>query len=255
MGMFFGITMFESRMFRQPVCAWIGIGLATIALCIGAPSCVQATTPSDAAREAAASFSVTDDIFIRITKSLTPGQKDGNLELFTESDEGRFVQVGTWPICTWSGELGPKLREGDGQSPEGFYFIKSTSLNPNSSYHLSFNLGFPNAYDRALGRTGSFLMVHGNCVSIGCFAMTDPGIEEIYGLVEQAFARGQTVIRVHTFPFPMTDENLAQHSEDPNYAFWQNLQEGWTWFETDGRPPNVVVRGGRYVFEALGTTE
>lgn len=153
-------------------------------------------------------------------------------------------------MCTWSGELGPKLREGDGQSPEGFYFITPASLNPNSSYHLSFNLGFPNAYDRANGRTGSFLMVHGDCVSIGCYAMTDDGIEEIYADVEAAFADGQSFIRVHIFPFEMTEEKMVQHIDNENHTFWINLKSGWDWFETNRTPPNVTVSEKVYQFEA-----
>jgi len=140
--------------------------------------------------------------------------------MWNRGADGTFQLSKTYEMCTWSGTLGPKLKEGDGQSPEGFYFIKPSSLNPKSSYHLSFNLGFPNAYDRTHNRTGSFLMVHGDCVSIGCYAMTDDGIEEIYKDVEAAFAGGQVFIRVHIFPFAMTDENLAKQSENPNHGFW-----------------------------------
>jgi len=140
------------------------------------------------------------------------------------------------------------LREGDGQSPEGFYFIKPTSLNPNSSHHLSFNLGFPNAYDRAHGRTGSFLMVHGACVSIGCYAMTNEGIEQIYADVEAAFDDGQPFIRVHIFPFEMSTENLAKVKDNPNHGFWENLKTGWDHFERNRVPPNVSVLNKAYQF-------
>jgi len=170
--------------------------------------------------------------------------------MWKRGKDGRFVLDRSFDVCTWSGDLGPKLREGDGQSPEGFYFIRPSSLNPNSSYHLSFNLGFPNAYDRAHGRTGSFLMVHGDCVSIGCYAMTDTGIEEIYADVEAAFADGQDFIRVHVFPFEMTEENLEAQRGSLNYAFWENLKTGWDWFERDHIPPNVTVVNKVYRFEA-----
>jgi len=189
-------------------------------------------------------------IFLRITKTDGEAKPKGMLELFRRDVSGQFKFERGWDICTWSGELGPKLREGDGQLPEGFYFIKPASLNPNSSYHLSFNLGFPNAYDRAHGRTGSFLMVHGDCVSIGCYAMTDDGIEEIYAEVEAAFAGGQNFIRVHVFPFEMTGENLEAYIDNPNVDFWQNLKTGWDWFEREGVPPNVTVQDKRYVFAA-----
>ena len=191
----------------------------------------------------------TSELFIRIVKTTDDTDK-GALEMWRRGADQAFHLDKTWPICTWSGALGPKLREGDGQSPEGFYFVKPSALNPNSSYHLSFNLGFPNAYDRAHGRTGSFLMVHGECVSIGCYAMTNDGIESIYADVEAAFAGGQDFIRVHIFPFEMTAENLAAQAGNPNHAFWENLKTGWDWFERDRVPPNVTVAGKTYRFEA-----
>ena len=123
---------------------------------------------------------------------------------------GAFAPFETYPICAWSGELGPKLAEGDRQAPEGFYAVGLKQLNPNSNYHRAFNLGFPNAYDRALGRTGSFLMVHGDCVSIGCYAMTDQGIDEIYRIVEAALHQGQREVPVHAFPFRMTEKAMAE---------------------------------------------
>ena len=189
------------------------------------------------------------ELYIRILKT-TQTQAKGELQLWKRGVGGQYALDRSFEICTWSGELGPKLKEGDGQSPEGFYFIKPSSLNPNSSYHLSFNLGFPNAYDRAHGRTGSFLMVHGDCASIGCYAMTNNGIEKIYADVEAAFAGGQPFIRVHVFPFEMTSENLDKHRSNPNYAFWNNLKTGWDWFEREKAPPNVTVRNSKYYFEA-----
>lgn len=189
------------------------------------------------------------ELFIRLIKT-TETKDKGVLQMWKRGEDARFYLDRSFDICTWSGELGPKLREGDGQSPEGFYFIKPSSLNPNSSYHLSFNLGFPNAYDRAHGRTGSFLMVHGDCVSIGCYAMTNDGIEDIYADVEAAFAAGQPFIRVHVFPFEMTAENLAAQRGNPNHAFWKNLKTGWDWFEENRMPPDVTVAGKSYIFGA-----
>jgi murein L,D-transpeptidase YafK len=184
-------------------------------------------------------------VFIRIIK------ESSELELWM--DQGpRWVLLHTWPICRWSGDLGPKLKEGDGQSPEGFYMVTRKALNPNSSYHLSFNLGFPNAYDRSLGRTGSFLMVHGDCLSIGCYAMTDAGIEDIYGLVEAALRNGQAAVPVHVFPFRMTDANLARYRNHRWADYWANLREGWDLFETTREPPAASVCGGRYAFGAPG---
>ena len=180
-------------------------------------------------------------IFLRIFK------EESELEVWFQRGD-RFEFAKTYPICSWSGTLGPKLAEGDGQSPEGFYFVPPKMMNPNSDYHLAFNIGFPNAYDRAHGRTGSFLMVHGSCVSIGCYAMTDAGIEEIYEVAEAAHGGGQTYFRVHIFPFRMTPENMKRHQDDPWRPFWENLQEGYDHFETKRVPPNVTVVNKRYQF-------
>jgi len=181
-------------------------------------------------------------VFIRILK------EERVLDLFAQTQEGSFYLIKTYPICNYSGTLGPKLQEGDNQSPEGFYFVTPDRLNPLSSYHLSFNIGFPNAYDRALGRTGSFLMVHGSCVSVGCYAMTDAGIEEIYTSVAAALAAKQKIVRVHIFPFAMTDTRLTQYVDHPWHGFWTNLKEGYDYFEQNRRPPNVEVANQRYVF-------
>ena len=181
-------------------------------------------------------------IFVRIFKA------EKELEVFVAS-ESRFRLFRTYPICTYSGRLGPKIREGDHQAPEGFYFVHARRMNPASSFHLSFNLGYPNAFDRHHGRTGAFLMVHGNCVSVGCYAMTDAGIEQIYALAEAALRGGQGFFRVHAFPFRMTDANMKKHAASAHIGFWKNLKEGYDFFERGLRPPNVEVRHGRYVFE------
>lgn len=183
-----------------------------------------------------------DPIFIRIFK------EEKELELWVRNGE-RFDLFRTYPICTFSGGPGPKLRQGDLQSPEGFYFVTPQRLNPSSRFHLSFNLGYPNAYDRAHGRTGSALMVHGDCVSIGCYAMTDGKIEEIYTLADAALRGGQPFFRVHVFPFRMSGERLEAESASRWHGFWNNLAEGYDHFERTGKPPDVTVRDKRYVFE------
>jgi murein L,D-transpeptidase YafK len=182
-------------------------------------------------------------IFIRVFKASQA------LEVWVEQAD-EFVLFKTYDICTYSGDLGPKLRTGDRQSPEGFYFVPPDRLNPWSRFHLSFNLGFPNAYDRAHGRTGSYLMIHGDCVSIGCYAMTDPAIEEIYALADGALRNGQPFFRVHIFPFRMTEANLKSHRSSRWADFWRNLKKGYEWFERTRRPPDVEVENGRYVFES-----
>lgn len=181
-------------------------------------------------------------IFIRIFK------QSSELELWIQSNEQSYKLFKRYPICTFSGKLGPKEKEGDRQSPEGFYFVKPNQLNPWSRFHLSFNLGYPNQYEKQLQRTGSALMVHGNCVSIGCYAMTDKLIEEIYTLANAALTSGQPYFRVHAFPFKLTKENLAQYKKHRWYNFWLNLQEGYQWFETHKIPPNVTVKNNRYNF-------
>lgn len=192
------------------------------------------------AEMAASSLRLGDPIFMRIFK------ESDELELWVKSG-ATYELYKTFPICTWSGGLGPKLREGDGQSPEGFYSVMRGQMNPKSQYHLSFNLGFPNAFDRSQGRTGSFLMVHGNCVSIGCYAMTDAGIEEIWLVADEALKAGQPEFLVHAFPFRMTDEALANHASSQWLPFWRALKIGHDRFEATRIPPAVSVANSAYV--------
>jgi murein L,D-transpeptidase YafK len=180
-------------------------------------------------------------VFIRIFK------ESRELEVWIRAGK-EFQLFRIYEICRYSGGLGPKLKEGDGQSPEGFYEVGAKQMNPQSRFHLSFNLGFPNAYDRALGRTGSFLMVHGACVSSGCYAMTDSRIEEIYVLADEALRQGRPHFQVHIFPFRMTDQNLARHKSSRWRSFWMNLKTGYDWFEEKKFPPKVEVNAERYSF-------
>ncbi len=180
-------------------------------------------------------------IFVRIFK------EESELEVWKARDDGRFYHFKTYPICNWSGELGPKLQQGDKQAPEGFYSIKKYQMNPNSSFHVSFNLGYPNAYDKAHRRTGNFLMVHGKCRSAGCYAMTDALIEEIYALAREAFRGGQEQFQVHAFPFRMTAANMERHRKNKWYRFWKTLKTGYDHFEEHRIPPNVAVCESRYI--------
>lgn len=189
----------------------------------------------------AAGFEYGAPILIRIFK------QPGILEVWLKKQD-RFQLFKTYEICKYSGELGPKLKEGDGQSPEGFYSVAPGQMNPNSRYYLSFNLGFPNAYDRSHQRTGSALMVHGDCVSIGCYAMTDERIGEIYTLAHAAFERGQSAFQVQAYPFALTTVQLQQYKQSPWYDFWCNLQQGYDYFERYHMPPEVRVQNGHYVF-------
>ena len=180
-------------------------------------------------------------IFIRIFK------EESELELWKQRDDGRFYHFKTYPICNWSGDLGPKERQGDKQAPEGFYTISNEQMNPNSSFHLAFNLGYPNAFDKAHRRTGEFLMVHGKCKSAGCYAMTDALIEEIYALAREQFIGGHTSFQVHAYPFRMTAEKMAQYRKHKWYPFWVTMKEGYDFFETTRQTPQVAVCERKYL--------
>ena len=143
-------------------------------------------------------------ILVRIFK------EESELEVWKVDKTGRFALLRTYPICRWSGDLGPKIAQGDRQAPEGFYPITPSLMNPNSNYYLAINTGFPNAYDQANGRTGQFLMIHGDCASAGCYAMTDEQIAEIYALAREAFFGGQKVVPDPGLPVP---DDAAQHGK------------------------------------------
>jgi len=177
-------------------------------------------------------------------------KKEAELEIWKMNKEGQYVHLKTYPMCRWSGQLGPKTKEGDRQVPEGFYTITPGQMNPNSAYYLSFNVGYPNAFDRAHGYTGGAVMVHGACSSAGCFSMTDDQIAEIYAITREAFGGGQRAIQMQSFPFRMTAENLAKHRFDPNMKFWKTLKEGSDQFEVSQRETKVSICERRYVFGA-----
>ena len=179
-------------------------------------------------------------IFVRIFK------EESELEIWKLRDDGRYHHFKTYPICTWSGDLGPKLQAGDKQAPEGFYEIHKRQMNPNSSFHLAFNIGYPNAFDKSHGRTGSALMVHGKCKSAGCYAMTDALIEEIYALARDQYTGVRESFPVHAFPFRMTDENMARFKGHQWYPFWASLKEGHDAFETSRQVPTVTICDKRY---------
>lgn len=184
-------------------------------------------------------------VFLRIFK------EEQELELWIEKGEKfeKFEKFRTYRVAGMSGKLGPKLAEGDRQAPEGFYFVPRSMMNPRSLYHLAFNIGFPNSYDQAQGRTGSFIMVHGDTQSIGCFAMTDSKIEEIYTLCDAALMKGQPFFRVHCFPFRMTSERMKEEKGEKWEGFWKELKPGYDWFEEKKVPPNVEGKTGRYLFD------
>jgi murein L,D-transpeptidase YafK len=187
---------------------------------------------------------INSPILIRLFK------EESEAEVWKQDTSGRFALLKTYPICRWSGELGPKLREGDRQAPEGFYIVKPGQMNPNSHEYLSFDIGYPNAYDRAYGRTGGDIMMHGGCSSAGCYAMTDEQIAEIYALARESFSGDQRSFQVQAFPFRMTPLNMVKHLDNPNVPFWKILKEGNDHFEVTHLAPKVDVCEKRYVFDA-----
>lgn len=187
----------------------------------------------------------TSPIMLRVFK------EENVLEVWKQKSNGRYDLVTSYNICKWSGKLGPKFTEGDRQAPEGFYSVTPAQMNPNSNYYLAFNTGYPNAYDRAHGRTGSHLMVHGACSSSGCYSLTDAQIQEVYAFARDAFAGGQQAFQFQAFPFRMTAANMARYKDDPNFEFWKMLKEGYDHFEITKMPPKVDVCEKRYVFNQI----
>ena len=182
-------------------------------------------------------------------------KESSELEVWKQTASGDYKLFKSYEICAWAGVLGPKFKEGDRQSPEGFYTITPGLMNPNSNYYLAFNTGFPNKFDRAHGRTGSDLMVHGDCSSRGCYSMTDESIAEIYALARESFKGGNASFQLQIFPFRMTTKNLARHASDPNMSFWKDIKEGYDRFEIAKAPPSWDVCGKEYVFGVpAGTT-
>ncbi len=179
-------------------------------------------------------------VFVRIFK------QEYELELWMKQGS-RFAHFATYPICNYSGGLGPKLRQGDRQSPEGFYTVGRSQLNPNSRWRRSFNLGFPNLLDASHGRTGGLLMVHGGCASIGCYAMTNAVIDEVWALINAAFDGGQPQFAVHVFPFRMSDWRMSAYKDAKWAVFWEDLKRGYDLFEQTRIPPVISVCNKRYI--------
>ncbi|EPE95683.1 L,D-transpeptidase family protein [Rhizobium grahamii] len=186
-------------------------------------------------------------IMIRIFK------EEGALEIWKAKTDNRFDKIADYKICAWSGRLGPKVKEGDRQAPEGFYELTRANLNPNSKYYLAINTGFPNRYDAINGRSGTNLMIHGACSSSGCYSMTDQQVLEIYAFARDAFSGGQSTVQLQAFPFRMTAENMVRHRLNSNIEFWNMLKVGYDNFEVTKRPPEVNVCEKKYVFNQQAT--
>jgi murein L,D-transpeptidase YafK len=226
----------DSPVAETPADSQPGAGRATAA--------AQRVKPGLARDLKALGLHLGDPVFLRALK------EERQLEAWVRHrEDGKYRLFRTWKVATQSGAPGPKLAEGDGQVPEGFYFVPRSGMKPDSTFHLAFNVGYPNAYDRHHGRTGSFIMIHGNRVSIGCLAMSDEKIEEIYTLCDAALTGGQKFFRVHFFPFRMTDERMRKETDNRWIDFWNEIREGHDFFEKHRVPPEVTVEGGKYQFQ------
>lgn len=231
-------------LWRNAAAAFIGAALLA--------SCQQSEIPkhmkpvpralADTMREM--NMSETAPIFVRIFK------ESSELEVWKKQRDGKFALLKNYDVCKWSGKLGPKIVEGDRQAPEGFYSVTPAQMNPKSSYYLSFNIGFPNALDRSLGRTGTHLMVHGACSSAGCYSMTNEHAGELFALARDSFRGGQRSFQIQAFPFRMTPQNMAKHRDNEYFDFWKMLKTGSDHFELTAQPPKIDVCDRRYVFNA-----
>ncbi|MDB5526767.1 MAG: hypothetical protein JWM58_4530 [Rhizobium sp.] len=204
-------------------------------------------TPKLAREIKSKGFQQEDAVLVRIFK------EESELEIWKKKPSGQYALFKTYPICRWSGKLGPKKKNGDRQAPEGFYSVSMSQLNPRSRYYLSFNLGYPNRLESALGYQGEALMVHGACSSSGCYAMSDQGVAEIYAIALKSLQSGQRQFQVQAFPFRMNARNMAEHQGDPNISFWRDLKVGYDSFERTRSAPDVAMCGGRYVFNKTFT--
>jgi murein L,D-transpeptidase YafK len=239
---------------RKTTRFWLGPAALAAALMVGGcktegvfPSNMKANAPIPQALLSdmdSKNMAKESPILVRIFK------QEAELEVWKQDRAGRYALLKTYPICRWSGDLGPKIKEGDRQAPEGFYDIAPGQMNPNSSYYLAFNLGYPNAYDRSWGRNGAHLMVHGDCSSRGCYAMSDEQIQEIFAMGRESFFGGQKSFQVQAYPFRMTPTNMAKHRNSPHFAFWKMLKQGNDHFEVTRLEPKVDVCERRYIFNA-----
>ncbi|TFF21919.1 murein L,D-transpeptidase [Jiella endophytica] len=209
----------------------------------------NAPLPPDLVRAINANgMGVNSPILVRLFK------EESDMEVWKQKTDGTYALLKTYKICAWSGKLGPKTKEGDRQAPEGFYTVTPAQLNPKSNYHLAINMGYPNAFDRANGRTGQHLMIHGSCNSSGCYAMDDEQVQEIYSLARYSFDGGQRAFQIQAYPFRMTPKNMARHKNSDHYAFWQMLKRGSDYFETTRLAPNVGVCERSYIFDQSAET-
>jgi murein L,D-transpeptidase YafK len=260
-----GMDLIRATLVRALVLSAAFAGALTPVRCLGAPAISLSANPAPAnplsanPLPAKATQELPPEFLALLQQKRMPKHSPIVLRVFKEESElevwkqditGHFQILKTYPICRWSGDLGPKLHEGDRQAPEGFYTVTPAQMNPNSNYYLAINTGYPNSFDKANDRDGSLLMIHGDCASIGCYAMTDGQIAEIYALARDTFLGGRPSFQVQAYPFRMTPANLARHRTSPHLAFWKMLKIGNDHFEATHLEPAVGVCDRRYVFDA-----
>ncbi|ODT71002.1 MAG: hypothetical protein ABS75_09695 [Pelagibacterium sp. SCN 63-23] len=235
---------FFHRLGAFVILAWLALGLAACSSFVKGGDNRHNQPLSGSAVQGLRNIgsSPSEGMVVRIFK------EEAVLEVWKRTPSGTYKLFKTYEICAFSGDLGPKFKEGDRQSPEGFSTITPGLMHPKSNYYLAFNTGFPNKFDRAHGRTGSNLMVHGDCSSSGCYAMTDQGVAEIYALARETFRGGNPTFQLQSFPFRMTAANLARHASSPHLEFWKNIKTGYDYFELTKTPPAWDVCEGRYIF-------
>jgi len=228
--------------------------IACVAL--GLAACNEFTTPDEKANQPLSSELVQKikdiDSTLGAPMMMRIIKQESIMEVWKQTNSGKYALLTTFKICAYSGGFGPKVIEGDRQAPEGYYDITPSLMNKNSSYYLAFNTGFPNKFDKSYGRTGANLMVHGDCSSSGCYAMTDKEIAQIFALVRESFKGGAQSVQLEIFPFRMTPDNLARQNGNSNMAFWQNIKQGYDIFELTRQPPSWDVCARKYVFNATG---
>jgi murein L,D-transpeptidase YafK len=198
---------------------------------------------ADDVRRLLASAGVTgrvDTVYLRAFK------EEKVVELWAGGATGPLALVKTYPVCAASGELGPKRQEGDLQVPEGLYDV--VEFNPASNFHLSMKVSYPNASDRVRSdpkRPGGLIFLHGSCASIGCIAIEDGPIEEVFLIASGSRARP----RIDVFPARLTEAWLTANASSPHAAFWVELAPAFAWFERTRRPaPFSIDRTGAYRF-------
>jgi len=186
-----------------------------------------------------------DPLFLRAFK------EESELEIWMKpASEPHYLLFKVHRLVAAAGRSGPKLREGDGQAPEGFYTFGPEALRPETRHHLGIDLGFPNAYDRQRGRTGSDLLIHGGSLAGGSYALPPAAMDEVYALADAAFRAGEEEVAVHLFPFRLVDARMDKVWSNPSRwtEEWVNLKEGYDFFENVRLPPRIGLDGDRYEF-------